>query len=100
MARHAIVDLAQVFNTPPVKLHDDRLSPPRLQDLREQLAKAGLRWEPELAQELQLLALREMYEPYIAALAEHFLVELPPWSRPANAHDNWRTSRWGGSVAA
>jgi hypothetical protein len=37
-----------------------------------------------------------MYEPYVAALAEHFVVDLPPWVRSPKAHDNWRTSRWGG----
>lgn len=99
MARHAVVDLAQVFNTPPHIPGQDRLSPVRLQYLREQLDSASLHWEPDVAQRLKLVALREMYEPYISALADHFLVDVPPWSRPADAHDNWRTSRWGGTAA-
>jgi hypothetical protein len=37
-----------------------------------------------------------MYEPYVVALAEYFQVQLPPWFRQPQAHDNWRTSRWGG----
>jgi Ion channel len=99
MARHAVVDLAQVFNTPPHVPEEERLTPVRLQYLREQLDSASLHWEPDAGQRLKLVALREMYEPYIGALAQHFLVDLPPWSRPADAHDNWRTSRWGGIAA-
>ncbi|MBZ5569231.1 MAG: potassium channel family protein [Acidobacteriia bacterium] len=96
MARHAIVDLAQVFNTPPRDPPQPRLTPESLQQLRQQLAEGGIQLLATADAEQRLAKLRSMYEPYIAALAEYFLVQLPPWFRPPEAHDNWRTSRWGG----
>jgi hypothetical protein len=99
MARHAVVDLAQVYNTPPHHA-TERLAQEHLQLLREQLAAGGVYLKPDPALEWKLAELRGMYEPYVAALAEYFLVQLPPWHRPADAHDNWRTSRWGGALSA
>jgi hypothetical protein len=95
MARHAVVDLAQVFSTPPQEPREPRLTPESLQYLRTQLAEAGVRLSPSADAEQRLTELRTMYEPYVAALAERFVVQLPPWFRPPQAHDNWRTSRWG-----
>jgi len=99
MARHAAVDLAQVYNTPPHR-GAERLGDQELQLLREQLAAGGIHLKPDPALAWKLAELRAMYEPYVAALAERFLVELPLWYRPADAHDNWRTSRWGGAMTA
>jgi hypothetical protein len=95
MARHAVVDLAQVFNTPPRDPPQPRLTPESLAELRRQLAVAGIQLPATADAEQRLAKLRSMYEPYVAALAEYFLVQLPPWFRSSQAHDNWRTSRWG-----
>jgi hypothetical protein len=43
----------------------------------------------------KLADLREMYEPYLQALAAHLYVELPPWILAKEIVDNWRTSAWG-----
>ena len=96
MARHAVVDLAQVFNTPPKDPPEPRLTSESLQALRSQLTEAGLNLPLPADAEQRLAQLRSMYEPYVAALAKYLLVSLPPWFRPPQAHDNWRTSRWGG----
>ncbi len=100
MARHAIVDLAQVFNTPPQPPAEDRLPGDRLQRLRLYLADAGVHLEDGAGVERKLTDLRAMYEPYVSAVAAHFLVELPPWMRGVEARDNWKTSRWGGAMTA
>ena len=97
MARHAVVDLAQVFNTPP---HEpaQRLTDAELPRLRERLAEAGLRLRDgadAAAATQQLAELRQMYEPYVAALARHLAVTLPPWVRQVERPDNWQTSAWG-----
>jgi len=97
MARHAVVDLAQVFNTPP---HEpaQRLTDAELPRLRERLAEAGLRLRDgadAAAATQQLAELRRMYEPYVAALARHLAVTLPPWVRQVERPDNWQTSAWG-----
>ncbi|MGI9103545.1 MAG: potassium channel family protein [Terriglobales bacterium] len=100
MARHAIVDLAQVFNTAPLPPPEDRLPSDRLQRLRMYLADAGVKVDDGPTVERRLADLRAMYEPYVNAMATHFLVELPPWMRSAEARDNWKTSRWGGAMTA
>src|SRR5438309_581375 len=44
----------------------------------------------------QLVELRGLYEPYVAALARHLAVTLPPWVRQGERPDNWQTSAWEG----
>lgn len=97
MARHALVDLAQVFNTPP--LHDhDRLTPASMEELHGMVQQCVECQNAPSADELtrRLHELRAMYEPYAAALGQFLLIELPPWVRHDHApKDNWETSRWG-----
>jgi hypothetical protein len=45
--------------------------------------------------EHRLAELRQMYEPYVAALSEFLVMPLPPWILSENAIDNWKTSAWG-----
>jgi hypothetical protein len=35
-----------------------------------------------------------MYEPFIYALADHLLVNLPPWVPTTRPVDDWQTSAW------
>jgi ion channel len=97
MARHAVVDLAQIFGTPPQEPPEPRLTPESFQYLLAQVAEARVRLSLHPDAEQRLAKLRTMYEPYVAALAERFLVQLPPWFRSPQTHDNWRASRWGGA---
>ena len=53
---------------------------------------AGVGFDGKLAE------LRRMYEPFVAALAEHLLMPLPAW-RSGGSRENWRTTAWG-NVAA
>jgi hypothetical protein len=94
MARHAVVDLAQVFSTPPQGGAQERLSSQQLAGLRQRLAAGGvsLRDRPDFEQ--RLTELRRMYEPYVAALAHYLAVPLPPWVREVERPDNWQTSAW------
>jgi hypothetical protein len=97
MARHAVVDLAQIFRTTPdnPQLNSCRLLPGELERIREILAKnkTHLRDGPEA--EAKLAELRAMYEPYVCALSELLLMPLPPWVVGSEAIDNWKTSAWG-----
>ena len=95
MARHAVADLAQVFNTPPRAPVPDRLSPGELTRLRAALAAAGINLREGAAADERLSGLRQMYEPYVNALADYLLVTVPAWMPPAEAFDNWQTSAWG-----
>src|SRR2546430_42522 len=98
MARHAVVDLAQVFNTPP-RDPAQRLWGAEFSRLRARLVEAGLKGRETggangAAQ--QRGELRGLYEPYVAALARHLAVTLPPWVRQGERPDNWQTSAWEG----
>jgi hypothetical protein len=93
MARHAIVDLAQVLGTPPKPPPHDRLAAEVFERLAERLAAAGITLEGTEV-ERRLAAYRQTYEPYLNALGEYLLMPLPPWVGKAKAHDNWQSSAW------
>src|SRR6059036_668682 len=93
MARHAVVDLAQVFSTPPER-QGERLGSAQLAKLRERLTRGGLALRDRPDFEQRLTELRRMYEPYVGALAHYLTVPLPPWVREVERPDNWQTSAW------
>src|SRR5438034_2769922 len=90
MARHAVVDVAQVLRRAPRLDMPDRLSPVDARVLEQVLRTIGVLADPPL-QELRLL--RAMYEPYVFALSDHLLMPLPAWAGES-VSDNWRTSAW------
>jgi hypothetical protein len=100
MARHAIVDLAKVFNVPPQVRCHDRLPPDDLTRFRALLAESGVRLREGAEAEKRLAELRRMYDPYVEALSQRLLMDLPNWIGD-NRH-NWTTSKWeriSGSVS-
>lgn len=94
IARHAIVDLCQVFGAPPKPLPENRLPADLLQKLRAKLAQHGtvLLATPEADQ--KLTELRQMYEPYVYALANHLQQTVPSWIPDKKGKDNWQTTAW------
>ncbi len=94
MARHAAVDLALVFRTPPHSPLVDRLPDERLAALREAFNKTGLTMDAGLASDAKLKELRAMYEPFVNALSEFLLFNLPPVFVEKPTVDNWQTSAW------
>jgi hypothetical protein len=95
MARHTVVDLAQIFNTPPRDAEPDRLPPDELIRLRSALAAAGVKLADAPDADRRLTELRRMYEPYVIPLADFLFVQLPPWIPEKDGFDNWQTSKWG-----
>jgi ion channel len=95
MARHAVVDLAQIFNTPPGEIALDRLSRDENNRLRSFLSAAGVKLAAGDEADTKLSDLRRMYEPYVKSLADYLLVPLPVWAPTAEIFDNWQTSAWG-----
>src|SRR5436305_138291 len=92
MARHAVVDISQIFNTRPVAFDSERMSDEDLASLRSLLSRAGLPLRGGHEADEKLLTLRRLYEPYVNGLACYLILPLPPWL-PATAHkDNWQTS--------
>jgi Ion channel len=94
MARHTVVDLAQIVNAPPRAPQPDRLPPEALQELKSVLSAAGIAPTDPAAFDGKLARLRRMYEPYVFALAARLLVNGANWMRVTNTPDNWRTSAW------
>jgi hypothetical protein len=97
MARHAIVDIAQIFQTVPSGPASclARLFPGDLERLRQILRENGATLQEGEEAEKKLAELRLMYEPYVCALSEMLLMPLPRWIVGEDAIDNWKTSAWG-----
>jgi hypothetical protein len=98
MARHAVVDLAQVFGTAPREQEHERLPADESARLHAALTAAGLRLREGGAADQELGELRRMYEPYVRSLAKYLMVTLPPWILEARRADNWQTSAWDRSA--
>jgi hypothetical protein len=94
MARHTVVDLAQVYNVPPLELAQDRLPLEELQTLRRDLQGAGVELREGDGAHRKLNELRQMYEPFVNALSQYFLLSLPRLVPDSAPIDNWQTSAW------
>jgi hypothetical protein len=97
ITRHAIVDLAQIFNCPPLKTKHDRLPPDELARMRAILKEAGIKLVEGNVVDQKLSELRRMYEPYVHSLSSYLHIAIPPWVPKAGRIDNWQTSAWGRS---
>jgi hypothetical protein len=95
MARHTIVDLAQVLGRTPIDSAPDRLPASELARLRAGLAAAGVVIAAGVGADDKLVELRRMYEPVVTVLSEYLLMSLPAWRVGALAQENWRASPWG-----
>jgi hypothetical protein len=98
IARHAVVDLSQVFGTAPKSLLHDRLPAQELQQIRDTLAQHGMKLHDGDEADLKLKDLRKLYEPYIYALANYLTQILPPWIPQKKGKDNWQTTAWAQST--
>ncbi len=94
MARHTLVDLAQVFSCPPLHGEQGRLTKEDFAALCDLLDAGGLVLRDRMEIEKRLSELRVLYEPYLYSMSRYFLVSLPPWMPVAGHPDNWQTSPW------
>lgn len=92
-ARHAVVDMALVFNVPP-KESEQRLPAESWQRLQKELAALGVELRPSAAAEAKFAELRLAYEPFVNSLARYFGLRLPEILRASPGVDNWQTSAW------
>jgi len=92
MARHTIVDIAQIFNAAPAKDDGRRLSDEGLAELRSTLSNSGIMLRNQSGDDATLAELRAMYEPYTEVLSRYLMMPLPGWLPKARATDNWQTS--------
>ncbi|TPW12186.1 MAG: Ion transport 2 domain-containing protein, partial [bacterium] len=90
MARHALVDITQIFVPHYTPGAPERLAPGDMATLRTLLGAGdtGDDFETRLGE------LRLSYEPYAQALAAYLLLELPLWVCSKPRHDNWQGGPW------
>jgi hypothetical protein len=91
MARHAVVDLAQIFSLKPVKNAPDRLPQERFDALYDMLCQSGISVCRDGKSLERLQQLRELYEGYAEALSRYLRMPLPPWISTEPHKDNWQT---------
>ena len=95
MARHAAADLSHILGTRPPSSAPGRLSAADLAQLRALLAAAGVRLREGPEVDKMLADLRQMYEPFVSALADRLLMPLPSWLPTPGATDVWKVTAWG-----
>jgi hypothetical protein len=91
MARHALVDLAQIFNRRPVTDAPDRLPPARCHELYDMLSAGGIELCYNESSRERLRQMRALYEGYAEALSRFLLMPLPEWFSTQPRKDNWQT---------
>jgi len=94
IARHTAVDLAYFYGIPPKKSKRDRLASADFARMHAALTEVGLKLQHEKDAEQRLSEIRQMYEPFITTLADHLLLNLPPWIAAIKMADDWQTSAW------
>jgi len=94
MARHAFVDLAQIFSLDPVNDAPDRLPRERYEQLYELLRKDGVKVCLDGQSFDRLREMRALYEGYALALSDYLRMPLPPWisdKRRRTTGRRWRS---------
>ena len=94
MARHALVDITQIFVPRFAPGARERLTPEDVRMLRTRLADTPMKLPTAGEFEARLAELRLLYEPYAQALAAYLLFELPPWAHAQPRRDNWQGGPW------
>jgi Ion channel len=89
MARHALVDLAQVFSLDSVKEVPDRLSENQFHLVYDQMCQSGVRLCRDAHSSARLRHMRQLYEGYAEALSRYLCMSLPPWVAEHPHKDNW-----------
>jgi hypothetical protein len=100
VARHAMVDLAQLISAQYDPLAPARLDGEQLLKLRQALQEHDLRPLESAESEEKLKHLRSLYEPYALAMARNLLITLPPWIHPEKNKDNWEAGPWDRAIQA
>ena len=100
MARHAVVDLSQLFYPRYDPSAPDRLPKQELEELRKRLTESGVQPRADDYANEKRSYLRAQYEPYAQAVAGILLSNLPPWMFPEKKRDNWQAGPWDRAVQA
>jgi hypothetical protein len=94
MARHAVIDISEVFGVEEREAWQhraevDRLPSKDFYQLCEALGHHRLLLCGDPAAAKRLSTIRALYEPHAYALSEYLRMSLPVWVAPAKEHDQW-----------
>jgi hypothetical protein len=90
MARQVVVELVRALDLPAARPEGrERLSHAEYAAMIESFPAAGLTWDGGADGEETLAAVRATYEPLLAALAGHLLIDLPGWVDETETGDHW-----------
>ena len=89
MARHALVDLSQIFSLAPVSNEADRLPEARYNQLYTLLCQSGVSVCRDGHSYERLRDMRQLYEGDAEALSNYLCMPLPPWIADQPHKDNW-----------
>ncbi len=95
MCRHTVADFAQVFFAGPRGLRPRPPASCGIHRLHISLSQAGYQLAQGRRFNQKAQELREMYDPYLHALARFLFVELPPWILASEVTENWKNTTWG-----
>ena len=95
IARHAVVDLAEVLRVPASRPSQDRLPARDVEQVRNLLVECRASSKCGESGDRKLHELREMYEPYLNGLSLRLLMPLPSWGVGHRFVENWKRSAWG-----
>jgi hypothetical protein len=95
MARHALIDLGNVFHIQEQKVWADQANRERLpaedfDRLCTVLGEVRLRLCGDRASAERLHTIRRLYEPYAGALSDYLRMPLPAWVPVVKEKDQWR----------
>jgi hypothetical protein len=95
MARHALIDLGNVFHIQEQKVWTDQATRERLPEedfnrLCSVLGEVKLRLCGDKASAERLHTIRSLYEPYAGALSDYLKMPLPAWVPIVKEKDQWR----------
>jgi Ion channel len=91
MARHALVDLSQIFSLVPVPNVEDRLRSDQFQQLHDELCQSKVAICRDDQSIARLREMRALYEGHAEALSRYLCMPLPPWMVAGPHKDNWQS---------
>jgi hypothetical protein len=94
MARHAAVDLALIANARPVAPNPDRFQNVAAERIADLFGTPCDGDDPAKECLQRFTELRETYESFMQAIANHFVLTLPPIAFKEHVADNWQRSKW------
>jgi len=89
MARHALIDLSQIFSIDPQQQIPDRLPAETFQQIHDLLCASGVRVCRDGDTEKRLKKMRKLYEGYAFPLGDYLCMPLPPFYDERAKIDNW-----------